>query len=72
MRQLQGKYIQKKTKLYHIFINLEKAFDRVPRKVIKWALRIKMVPVRMFEAIMALYIETKNKSENSGRSIKRF
>ena len=59
VRQLQEKYNQKKTKLYHIFIDLEKAFDRVPRKVIEWALKRKMVPERMVEAIMALYIETK-------------
>ena len=37
VRQLQEKYNQKKTKLYHIFIDLEKVFDRVPRKVIEWA-----------------------------------
>ena len=71
VRQLQEKYNQKKTKLFHIFIYLEKAFDRVPRKVIEWALRRKMVPERTVKAIMALYID-KNKSENSGRTIKRF
>jgi len=61
VRQLQEKYNQKKTKLYHIFIDLEKAFDRVPRKVIEWALRRKMVPERMVEAIMALYVETRTR-----------
>ena len=50
-----------KTKLYHIFIDLEKAFDRVPRKVIEWALRRKMVLKRMVKAIIALYIETKTR-----------
>ena len=59
VRQLQEKYNQRKTKLYHIFIDLEKAFDRVPRKVIEWALRRKMVSKRMVEAIMALYVETR-------------
>ena len=28
-------------KLYMCFVNLEKAFDRVPRKVMEWALRKK-------------------------------
>ena len=35
VRQLQVKFNQKKTNLYHTFIDLEKAFDRVPRKVIE-------------------------------------
>ena len=57
VRLLQEKYNQKKRKLYHIFIDLKKAFDRVPRKVIEWALRRKMVPERKVKAIMALYAE---------------
>ena len=55
------KYNKKKRKLYHIFIDLEKAFDRVPRKVIEWALRRKMVPERMVKAIMALYAESRTR-----------
>ena len=61
MRQLQEKYNHKKSKLYHIFIVPEEAFDRVPRKVIEWALRRKMVLKRMVKAIIALYIETKTR-----------
>ena len=34
LRQLQGKYLAKKKKLYSIFVNLEKAFDQVPRDVV--------------------------------------
>ena len=34
VRQLQEKYLQKHKKLYFAFIDLEKAFDRVPRDVI--------------------------------------
>ena len=61
VRQMQERYNQNKTKLYHIFIDLEKAFDRVLRKVIEWALRRKMVPERMVEAIMTLYVETRTR-----------
>ena len=61
VRQLQEKYNQKKSKLHHIFMDLEKAFDRVPRKVTEWALKRKMVPARTVEAIMALYVETKTR-----------
>ena len=39
LRQLQEKYLAKSRNLYFAFVDLEKAFDRVPRKVLWWALR---------------------------------
>ena len=39
MRQVQEKHQSKKKKLYYAFVELEKAFDRVPREVVRWALR---------------------------------
>ena len=39
MRQVQEKHQAKKKKLYYAFVDLEKAFDRVPREVVRWALR---------------------------------
>ena len=39
VRQLQEKYLAANKRLYMAFIDLEKAFDRVSRKVIWWALR---------------------------------
>ena len=38
---LQEEYHAKRKKLYMCFVDLEKAFDRVPRKVLKWAMRKK-------------------------------
>ncbi len=35
MRELQERYKEKKKKLYHVFVDLESAFDRVPREVIE-------------------------------------
>ena len=39
VRQLQEKYLAANKRLYMAFVALEKAFDRVPRKIIWWALR---------------------------------
>ena len=39
LRQLQEKYVSKKRELWFAFVDLEKAFDRVPREVVWWALR---------------------------------
>ena len=55
VRQIQEKYGEKKRKLFHVFVDLEKAFDRVPRKAIEWALRRQGVPERLIVQVMALY-----------------
>ncbi len=42
-------------------MGLEKAFDRVPREVIAWALRRQMVPERLIKLVMALYENSTSK-----------
>ena len=37
------------------FIYMEKAFDRVPRKVVEWAMRKRGVPEVIVRAVMSLY-----------------
>ena len=55
VRQLQEKYLEKKKKLYFAFVDLEKAFDRVPRDIVKWAMRKLGVDEWLIETVMAMY-----------------
>ena len=37
--RMQEEYQKKDKKLYMCFVDMEKAFDRMPRKVMEWAMR---------------------------------
>ena len=52
--------LEKKKDLYLLFIDLEKAFDRVPRSVIWWALRKLSVPEWLVRTVQAMYKEAKS------------
>jgi hypothetical protein len=55
LRQLQQKYIEKNKSLWMAFVDLEKAYDRVPREMVWWALRRQLVPERLIDLIRTLY-----------------
>ena len=65
MRQLLEKYEMAGRDLNMVFVDFEKALDRVPREVIWWSLRRKGVLERKIKAIMEMYtnIETSVKVE---------
>ena len=45
VRRIQEEYRDEKKKLYSMcFVDIEKTIDRVPRKVIEWAMRKKDLP----------------------------
>ena len=43
------------------FVDLENAFERVPRRAIQWALRTKGLPEILVKALMSLYEGSKTK-----------
>ena len=53
LRQLQQKYLDNDKELYLVFVDLEKAFDRVPRVLIENSLRRKGV----VKAVKKIYKE---------------
>ena len=55
LRKMQEEYHAKGKKLCMCFVDLEKAFDRVPKKVLEWALRKKGIPEGLVRSVMSLY-----------------
>jgi hypothetical protein len=59
LRQMQEKFEQKKIKLYHALVYLEKAFDWVTRGIIEWSLRRQGMPERLIALTITVYLETR-------------
>ena len=55
VRQLQEKFMEKRKDLFYAFVDLEKAFDRVPRDVVRWALRQLGVEEWLVQTVMVMY-----------------
>ena len=53
-RQLQEKYLQKK-KNYFAFVDLENAFDRVPRRILWWAMRKRRIDEWIIQIVKSMY-----------------
>jgi len=52
VRQMHEKFRAKEKKLYFGFVDLEKAFDRLPRDVTRWAMRNLRVEEWLVTAVM--------------------
>ena len=61
VRRMQEEYQKKDKKLYMCFVDMEKAFDRVPRKVMEWATRKKGLSEVIVRAVMILYDDAKTR-----------
>ena len=64
VRRLQEEHPAKDKRMYMCFVDLEKAFDRVPRRVMEWAMRKKGLPEILVKAVMSLYEEAETKVRN--------
>ena len=72
LRRIQEKFRGREKKLYICFVDLEKAFDRVPRKVMEWALRKKSLPKVLVKAVMRLYEGSRTKVRVGSGSSEEF
>jgi len=55
VRQMQENFRAKGKKLHFGFVDLKKAFDRVPREVIRWAMCKLGVEEWLVSAVMSMY-----------------
>jgi len=59
VKQMQEHFRVKGKKLYFGFVDLEKAFDRVSREVIRWAVHKLRVEEWLVSAVMSMYTGAK-------------
>ena len=64
--QLQEKYLVKNKELWMAFVDLENAFDRVPREVVWWAL-IYLGVNEIVSVIKVMYEDASTKVRMNGR-----
>ena len=72
VQRMQEEYRDKKKKLYVCFVDIEKAFDRVPRKVMELAMRKKGLLEVIVRAVMSLYYGAKIKVQVRSESAEEF
>ena len=72
LRQLQEKHLAAHKPLYIAFVDLEKAFDRVPRKVLWWALRSLGVEEWAVRIIQAMYTNVRSRVRVNGKYSEEF
>ena len=58
LRQVQEKYREGQKELHSMFIDLEKAYERVPQEELYWCMRAKNVPEQRIRVVQDMYIES--------------
>ena len=72
LRQMQEKHHVKHKTMYAAFVDLEKAFDRVPRKVIWWSLRKLGVDEWVIRLVKTMYNNAQSSVQVNGTSSEPF
>ena len=72
LRRMLEEFREREQKLYMCFVDLEKAFDRVPTKVMEWALKKKGLAEVLVQAVMSLYEGSKTKVRIGSGTIDEF
>ena len=67
LRQLQEKSLGKKKDIFLAFVDLEKAFDRIPRKVLWWAMRTLGVSEWIVKTVQAMYNSPRSRVRINGK-----
>ena len=65
--QVQESFMDKKRPLFFAFVDLEKAYDRVPRAVLEWSLRELIVDDWLIKVIMSMYKNAKSLVRVNGK-----
>ena len=72
LRSMQEEYDANRKKLYMCFVDLQKAFDRVLREVLEWAMRKKGIPEVLIRSVMSLYEGAKTRVRVDSELSKEF
>ena len=72
VRQMQEKFMAAKKPLYIAFVDLEKAFDRVPRDVLWWALRSLGVEEWAVRVVQSMYSNARSRVRVNGQYSEEF
>ena len=71
-RQTQEKYASARKPLYFAFVDLEKAFDCVPRDVLWWAMRSLGVEEWVVRAVQSMYANARSRVRVNGQLSEEF
>ena len=55
LRQLHEKYLRKKKNIYFPFVTLEKVFDRVPCRILWWAMQRLRIDEQIIQLVKSMY-----------------